>query len=199
MIGIIFSILVLAATSSARSLEIQNQVDKLVTKISDDLKRTYVGKIRSVGTSSVIIGTDEGDRTVSTNEVTSVYRVRSGNRAEVTFNSLKSGDELTAFGTIDPGNMEMTAKQIIAKIHRYAIAGAVTAAQDNVLTIKEFTGAETKVDISSAVALKKNLGTVFSTAKLADFKVGATVFITAYTDPADPTTLQGLKALIISL
>ncbi|MCL4397444.1 hypothetical protein M1403_00190 [Patescibacteria group bacterium] len=186
-----------SATSSARSQEIQDQVNKLVNKLSGDLKRTYTGKIKSVGAASIVISTTEGDRTITTNEVTSLYRITAGKRAEITFSNLKDGDDLAAFGTIDPGNMEMTARQIIVKIHRYNLVGTIKTNEKNVLTVKEFGGPETKVDLTGAI-LKKNLGTIFSAAKLADFKPGSTVMVLAYTDPSSPV-LSTLKADILSL
>ncbi len=187
-----------AAPVNSRAQEILNRVTNKVTQLSEQLKKTYVGKIKSVGTSSVVITTGDGDRTVSTNEVTSLYRVRSGSRSEINFAALKSGDDLAAFGTIDPGNLEMTAKQIIAKVRRYNLAGVITANEKNVVTIKEFSGPETKVDLEGAVSLKKNLGTVFSPAKLADFKAGSTVFVIGYSDGIS-SSLFALKAAILNL
>ncbi len=185
------------ATPSAAQ-DILNRVTDKVTEIADSLKKVYVGQIKSVGTTSVIITSSDGDQTISTNEATAFYRVRSGSQTEINFSGLKKGDDLSATGTIDPSNLEMTARQIIVKVHRYNIVGVIQTNVNNVISVKEFSGPTSQIDISDTPILKKNLGTIFSTAKLSDFKVGATVFIIAYTDPTS-ISLPALKAVILNL
>lgn len=185
------------ATPSAAQ-DILNRVTDKVTEIADSLKKVYVGQIKSVGTTSVIITSSDGDQTISTNEATAFYRVRSGSQTEINFSGLKKGDDLSATGTIDPSNLEMTARQIIVKVHRYNIVGVIQTNVNNVISVKEFSGPTSQIDISDTPILKKNLGTIFSTAKLSDFKVSATVFIIAYTDPTS-TSLPALKAVILNL
>ncbi len=185
------------ATPSAAQ-DILNRVTDKVTEIADSLKKVYVGQIKSVGTTSVIITSSDGDQTISTNEATAFYRVRSGSQTEINFSGLKKGDDLSATGTIDPSNLEMTARQIIVKVHRYNIVGVIQTNVNNVISVKEFSGPTSQIDISDTPILKKNLGTIFSTAKLSDFKVGSTVLIICYTDPTS-TSLPALKAVILNL
>ncbi len=186
------------ATPSAAQ-DILNRVTDKVTEIADSLKKVYVGQIKSVGTTSVIITSSDGDQTISTNEATAFYRVRSGSQTEINFSGLKKGDDLSATGTIDPSNLEMTARQIIVKVHRYNIVGVIQTNVNNVISVKEFSGPTSQIDISDTPILKKNLGTIFSTAKLSDFKVGSTVLIICYTDPTSTSSLPALKAVILNL
>ncbi|MBI3887529.1 hypothetical protein HY310_00485 [Candidatus Microgenomates bacterium] len=94
--------------------------------------------------------------------------------------------------------MEMTVRQIIIKTHRYNIVGVITKSENGVITIKEFSGPESKVDITTSPTLKKNVGTIFSTAKLSEFKEGSIVSVIAYTDPQS-SNLSALKAVILNL
>jgi len=185
------------ATSTPAAQEILNRVTDKVTQIASQLKKVYVGKIKTLGTSSIIITSGDGDHSISTNEATVFYKIRSGNRTEIAFSNLKVGDEIATVGTINSANLEMTAKQIIVKVHRFNMIGTVTENKNNVITLKEYNGVESLVDLTDAPVLKKNLGTIFQNAKLADFKVGTIAAVIAYIDPAT-SSLAALKAVIIS-
>lgn len=169
------------AVDSTRSAEIYNKV----LKIAEDtaVKRTYSGTIKSQGTTSLVITTAEGDKTVTTNDVTTFFRIRAGNRAEINFKALKVGDDLVALGNIDPGSAgEMTARQIIAKVKRQNLVGTLNSLG--------------KVDLTDAV-LKRFQNGKIALAKSADFKPESLVFIMAYQpDPTSPS-LSALKALVI--
>jgi hypothetical protein len=184
------------ASPSARAQEILLQVTDKVTQITNTLRRTYGGKIKSVGTASVVITTNEGDKTVVTNDATSFYKIRAGNRGEIGFNNLKAADDLVAIGTIDPANFEMTAKQIIVKVRRYNLVGTITAVSKNIATVKEFAGPESQVDLADAVALKKISGGKIVPAKVADFVANSTIFAIAYLPDPTSGTLSALKALL---
>lgn len=204
MIALLFSLIVMASTSASpsaanpRAQEILDRVINTVSTQADQLRRTYVGKIKTLGTSSIVLSTSEGDRTVVTNDVTTYFRYRSGTRSEISFSKLTPGAELVAMGTIDPSNLEMNARQIIAKVHRYNLVGTIQHSRDNIFSIKEFNGPTTDVDFSGALSLKKNLGTLFIPAKISDFKVNSMVFVIGYSDQVS-ATLSALKADIVSL
>ncbi len=198
LINLLATAAIITATPSAAQ-DILNRVTDKVTEIADQLKKVYVGKITSIGTTSIIITGNDGAKTISTNEATSFYRIRSGSQSEINFSALKKGDELAAMGAVDTGNLEMTARQIIVKVHRYNIVGVIQTNVNNVISVKEFSGPTSQIDISDTPILKKNLGTIFSTAKLSDFKVGSTVLIICYTDPTSTSSLPALKAVILNL
>lgn len=160
------------AADSTRSAEIYNKV----LKIAEDtaVKRTYSGTIKSQGTTSLVVTTAEGDKTVTTNAVTTFFRIRAGNRTEINFKALKPGDDLVALGNIDPQTGEMTARQIIAKVKRQNLVGTLSSLG--------------KIDLADAV-LKRYQNGKIALAKSADFKPESWVFIMAY------QTDQGLAAL----
>lgn len=177
------------ATSTPAAQEILNRVTDKVTQIANQLKKVYVGKIKTLGTTSITITSGDGDHSISTNEATVFYKIRSGNRTEIAFPNLKVGDEIAAVGTINSTNLEMTAKQIIVKVHRFNMIGTITARKNDVITLKEFNGVESLIDLSDTPVIKK--------AKLADFKVGTIAAVIAYIDPTT-SSLAALKAVIIS-
>lgn len=167
------------AVDSTRSAEIYNKV----LKIAEDtaVKRTYSGTVKSQGTTSLVITTAEGDKTVTTNDVTSFFRIRAGNRTEINFKALKPGDDLVALGNIDPQTGEMIARQIIAKVKRQNLVGTLNSLG--------------KIDLTDAV-LKRFQNGKIALAKSADFKPESFVFIMAYQpDPTSPS-LSALKALV---
>lgn len=169
------------AVDSTRSAEIYNKVLKIAENTA--IKRTYSGTVKSQGTTSLVITTAEGDKTVTTNDVTSFFRIRAGNRTEINFKALKVGDDLVALGNIDPAAAgEMTGRQIIAKVKRQNLVGALNSLG--------------KIDLTDAVLKKVQSGKI-SPAKLPDFKPESWVFILAYQpDPTSPA-LSALKALTI--
>jgi hypothetical protein len=186
-----------AATPSAKTQEILDRVTSQVARMSDQLRRTYTGTVKTMGSSSIVLNTPEGDRTVSTNDVTTFFRYRSGTRSETSFSSLKTGDDLAAVGTVDPVNGQMLAFQVIAKVHRFNVVGKIEAVEGKIVTVKEFTGASTKVNLTDSLSLKKNVGTIFSAAQMSDFKVGATVATICYLDSSSKS-LSALKAVLVN-
>jgi hypothetical protein len=186
------------AAISPRAQEILEKVTDKISQMADQLKKVYVGKIKTVGTTSLVITTSQKDRTISTNEATSFYRIRAGNRTEINFKNLKVGDDISAVGTIEATSFEMTARQIIVKVHRQNVVGTIETNEANVITVRELGGSTIKANLSDAPILKKNLGTVWQNAKLSDFKTGSIVCLIAYSDNVSPNLLV-LKAVILNL
>lgn len=183
-----------ATKSAAQDLQ-----DQMATKVADlarKLRRVYTGKIKSTGTTSYVVTTSDGDRTVVTNDVTSFYRIRAGNKTEVSFGSLKIGDDVAVIGTIDPNTFEMTAKQIIAKVRRYNVVGTISEITKTAYSIQEIGGPKTPVDFEDAVSLK-SLGSPgqITAAKINAFQPGDLIFAIAYFSDPKSDTLFVLKAL----
>lgn len=176
-------------TSTPAAQEIRQAVDKKIIEIANQLKKVYVGKIKTLGATAITITSGDGDHSISTNEATVFYKIRSGNRTEIAFSNLKVGDEIATVGTINSTNLEMTAKQIIVKIHRLNMVGTIIARKNDIITLREFNSVESLVDLSDTPVIKN--------AKLADFKVGTIAAVIAYIDPIT-SSLAALKAVIIS-
>lgn len=192
---------VLAATStgSATNLKAQDLLDRVATKVAtltSKLRRVYIGKIKSTGTASYTVTTPDGDRTITTNDVTNFFRIRGGSRSEINFSALKVGDDIAAIGTVDPKTFEMTAKQIIAKIKRYNVVGKISAIDKTIYSVTEISGKATKVDLSDAIALKMiNSKGQIVTAKMENFKEGDYIFAITYVSDPSSETLSALKAV----
>lgn len=184
--------------TNTKAKEILNKVSDQVAAMSAKQRQVYEGKIKSLGASSLMVTTvDAGDKSVATNEVTTYFRIRAGNRSSINFSGLKVGDDIAAVGPIDPATGEMAAKQIIAKIQRQNLVGGVESLDKGVAVITDSAGTKTKVDLGSANTLEKvDLRGKIVDSKLADFQTGNTVFVMAYT--ADSSgTLSVLKALAL--
>lgn len=186
-----------SATTSAKTQDLLDRVTTKVAELTNQLRRTYSGKIKSTGSSSISVSTAEGDRTISTNDVTTYYRIRSGNRSEINFSALKAGDDIVGAGTVDPQNSEMTARQIIAKIQRYNIVGTINEVNKQIIIVRETNGKTSTVDLSDAIALKKvDSSRKISTAKATEFQKGSMVFVIGYLANATATEYSVLKALV---
>ena len=183
------------ATKSAT----QDLLDRVATKVAglaSKLRRVYTGKIKSAGTNSYVVTTIDGDKTISTNDVTSFYRIRSGNRTEVNFKSLKPGDDIAAIGTVDPNTTEMSAKQITAKIKRFNIVGTIKSIDKTIYIIQGVNGPLTKIDLSDAVSLKMiNIKNQIVPASLENFKQGDLIFAIGYMSDPSSEILSVLKAI----
>ena len=196
----VFSSSIFAVETSTPSAKQQDLMDRLTTKVaelSNQLRRTYWGKVKSTGTSSISLSTPEGDRTITTNDVTTYFRIRSGNRTEINFSGLKTGDDIVGTGTVDPQNNEMTARQIIAKIQRYNLAGTITEINKSIIAVQDFSGKIFQIDFSDAIALKKtDVAGKISVAKFSDFQKGSLVFVMGYFIDATTQEYSVLKALV---
>ena len=193
-----------AASASAiddSSLKAQELLDRIATKVAQltsKLRRTYSGTVTSIGTTSYIVTTTGGDKTVTTNDVTSFYRLRSGNRSDTGFTGIKSGDYITALGNVDPQTGEMTARQIIAKIARRNIVGKIASASGSIITLSPSDESPIDIDLSDGIEfIKVAADGTFAKAKIADFRPGSVAFVIAYR-VGQATVLSTLKAMIVS-
>lgn len=187
------------STSSAIDRKAQDLLDRVATKVAtltSKLRRVYTGKVKSAGTTSYVVTTSDGDRTVTTNDVTNFFRIRAGNRSEINFSAIKVGDDVAAMGTVDPQTGEMTAKQIIAKIKRFNIVGKITVIDKLTYTITELSNKTTKVDLSDAITLKMiTTKNQIVPATVENFKEGDQAFVIAYSSDSTSDILSALKAI----
>lgn len=184
------------SAADRKTKDLLDNANRIVT-LAAKLRRAYTGQVKSVGKTSYVITGAENDRTITTNDVTSFFRLRAGTKSEINFGSIKVGDDLAAIGTIDPSTSEMTAKQIIAKVRRYNIVGKITAVDKTVISVQELAGPLTKADLADAVSLKSISLTSgqISTEKISSFKTGDTVFVMAYISDPKSDTFSTLKAV----
>ncbi len=183
------------ATPSATPIEkkAQDLLDRVATKVAQLAtvsKRTYHGKIKTIGSNSYVITTSEGDRTIDTNDATEFYRIKANKTSETNFAGIKKDEDIVAVGAIDAGNKTMTATQVITKIKRLAVVGPIEAITDEIITVKG-----TKVDLADASYQKINSEGKVETATIDDFTKGAIVFLLAHS-PEDGV-YSSLKALVI--
>lgn len=191
------------STTSGTTEKAKDLLDRVATKVAELVKkerRTYTGSIKSkAAKTSFVITTSDGDVTVTTNEATDFYRVRSGSQSDASFATLKVADDIAAIGTIDSQTKEITARQVIAKIKRTNITGRIEVVDKNILTIKGQVGASVRVDLTDAVTLEKAGpdGKIIK-AKIADFVEKQSVFVIGYSPDPKTGTYSVLKALTIT-
>ena len=175
-------------------------IDRVTTKAAEyynELRRTYSGKIKAVGTTTITVTTADGDRSITTNDVTNFYRIRAGHTSLIDFSGLKVGDDVVGIGTVDPQNYEMTARQIIAKIQRYNLVGVITDVSKNTLTIQKPDNQTAVIDLADAISLEKtDIRGKIQNAKEEDFQKGNQVFVIGYLANLNTTTFSTLKALV---
>lgn len=188
-------VLAVPATPSAdqKTQELLDRVATKVAELADQTRRTYHGTIKSLGTSSLIVSTDDGDKTVAVNSATSFFRIRAGSRSETDLKGLKVGDYITAVGTIDPSSGDMTTKQIIAKIHRTNLTGTIQSITKGVATINS-----TDIDLTDASLKTLTRDNKIVAAKLSDFTSGNQIFAIAFSSDPKSATLSALKSLTLT-
>lgn len=184
------------STPSAKAQDLLDRVATKVAQLSQKLQKAYIGKIKSLGTTTFVITSPDGDHAITTNDATSFFRIRAGNKTEVNFSALKIGDEVSSIGTIDPATSDLTARQIIAKIERKVVAGTITDIAKDLFTVKQFGGSTVQLDFTDVVTLKKIINGKIATAKQDELTVGSTIFAIAYR-PDDSPTLSVLKAIVV--
>lgn len=179
----------------------QDLLDRVATKVAaivDGNKRTYHGKIKSVGDDTLTLTTPDGDKKITTNDATEFYRIRASKTSDTDFKGLKVGDDLVAIGTIDPNSSTMTASQIIAKIKRHVFIGSIQdITTENVAKLKTLTNDTVDVDLSDASYSTFGTDGKVVTAKLADFTKGKTIFVIAHSPDEKTGVYSSLKALIL--
>lgn len=184
------------STPSAKAQDLLDRVATKVAQLSQKLQKAYIGKIKSLGTTTFVITSPDGDHAITTNDATSFFRIRAGNKTEVNFSALKIGDEVSAIGTIDPATSDLTARQIIAKIERRVVAGTIQEINGQIYTVLLFDGSTAQLDFTDTGTFKKIVSGKILAAKQADFTVGFQIFTIAYR-PDDAQTLSVLKALTV--
>lgn len=188
------SVTALDATPSAKVQDLLDRVATKVAELSEKLQKSYHGKIKSLGTTSVIITVGGTERKISTNDATSFFRIRAGSKTEINFSALKIGDDIAAIGTIDPATSDLTARQIIAKIKRVNLVGKITAVDKNILTIDS-----AKIDLSDAVSFKIiDADGKIVTARQSDFKLGSDIFAIIHSPDEKTGIFSVLKAMTLS-
>lgn len=189
-------VIAVESTPSATPIEkkAQDLLDRVATKVAQlatTTKRTYHGKIKSVGKSSYVITTSEGDKTIETNDATEFYRIRASKRSTTDFAGIKKDEDIVAVGALDPTSKAITANQVITKIKRTVFAGPIESLDKNIATVKG-----TKIDLSDASYQKVDTEGKITTAALGDFKSGSIVFLLAHSP--ENGVYSSLKALVIS-
>ncbi|MBI4099964.1 hypothetical protein HY440_03055 [Candidatus Microgenomates bacterium] len=182
------------STPSAKAQDLLDRVATKVAQLSAQLQKAYAGQIKSLGDTTIVITTESAERAIHTSDATSFFRVRANNRSEVNFAALKIGDDIAAIGTIDPATSDLTARQIIAKIARTNLTGTIKAIDKTIVTLPD----DTKVDLDGASLKLLTANRKIITAKLADFKVGATIFVIAHSPDQNSGIYASLKALTIA-
>lgn len=185
-----------ASSSASKVQDLLNRVADKVTAITEKMQRTYHGTVKSNSRSTLVVTTPDGDKNIVTNDATDFFRIRAGSQTSIDLKGIKVGDDIAAIGTIDPQTTDMTAKQVIAKIHRYNYSGTITSVDKGIATITLPDNSAVKVDLTSALALKKIVAGKIVTAKLADFTVNSTIFIIAYSPDPKTGIYSSLKALV---
>lgn len=186
-----------ATTSGDKVQDLLNRVSDKVTQITEKMRRTYHGSVKTVSTSTITIETSGGNRNIVTNDATDFFRFRAGNKTTIDLKGIKADDDIVAIGTIDPQTTDMTAKQIIAKIHRANFAGTITSMDKSVATITLTDNTQVKVGLDSALTYKKVLDGKIVPAKLADFTINNTIFVIAHSPDLKTEVYSSLKALYI--
>lgn len=184
------------ATSSTPSAKAKDLMDRVATKVAElslKFQKSYRGTIKSLGTTSILITTDDGSRSINTSDATSFYRIRANKTTEINFTSLKKDDNIAALGTIDPATSDLTARQIIAKIRRTNLVGIITGIDKNFLTV-----GQTKIDLADATLKKvaSESGKIVA-AKESDFKTGSKIFAITHSPDEKTGVFSVLKALLL--
>ena len=187
-----------ASTSGSKVQDLLNRVSDKVTKLTDKMRRTYHGPVKSSSDETYVVTTSEGEKKITTNNATDFFRIKAGKRSTIDFDGIKAGDDIVSIGTIDSQTTDMTAKQVIAKIHRSNFVGTISAVDKSIVTITLPDKTTVKVDLSNALTYEKIVNGKIHTAKLSDFVTESTIFVIAYSPDAKTGIYSSLKALTFS-
>lgn len=181
------------ATPSAKAQDLLNRVATKVAQLAQQLQKAYVGEIKTLGDTSIVLTTDLGEKAIHTSDATSFFRIRGGSRTEINFAALKIGDDIAAMGNIDPATSDLTARQIIAKTARQNIVSTIKSVDKTILTLDN----NTQVDLDGATSLKMITNDKITSAKQADFKIGNAIFVIGYSPDEKTGVYSILKAFTV--
>lgn len=179
------------ASVSAKAQDLLDRVATKVAQLSEKLQKSYWGKIKTLGATSIVITTESGEKAIATSDATSFFRIRAGARTEINFAALKIGDDIAAIGQIDPATTDLTARQIITKIKRQNVVGKITAVDKQVITIDSV-----KIDLSDATLKMASSSGKIIPGKISDFKEDAAIFAIAVSPDEKTGIFSVLKALV---
>ncbi len=201
--NLLFSNAVRAETGTVSAA--QNLLDRVATKVAtlaEKLKKGVAGEITVIGTKTISLGNQK----VLVSEATTYYRIRSGNRTTIEFKNLVKGDDVAVVGTLDSATDDITARQIVAKVQRLAIAGKVTNIdkKKNLYTLS-LNNESKDVEIDLATVVKKlDAKGLLIKGKYTDIVVGDNLVVYGYyTLPAgrqasQTEPLTTLKAVVLT-
>lgn len=193
-----------SAKTATKSAENPDKAKDLVNKINDkvaqmglNLKKSYSGKIRSLGNNTITLTYDSGEIVAEANDATNFYRLRAGKRSTIDFKSLKVGSDLTIIGILDEGSHTLISRTVIDKVARIAIFGKVTQVSKGTLTISLPDGKKQDVDTSGATIKKLSAKKEITTGRASDISADDYVSVIGYLDDDTSTTLTALKIFIL--
>ena len=184
-----------ATPSSQVEKKAQDLLDRVATKvaqIANDNKKTFHGKVKSIGTESFTVSSGSTDKIINVNDATDFYRIKAGKRSDSDFKSLADSDDVVAVGTIDPSSGSMTAKQVIDKINRENVFGEITDVNKKIVTIDG-----KKIDLVGADIYKTSPDGKIIDAKYADFDKGTYAIFVAVSPDPKTGVFSSLRALAI--
>lgn len=186
-----------SAKPESKVQDLLDRVSDKVTKLTEKMQRTYHGPIKSISTTTITLTTSEGSKNVITNDATDFFRIKAGKQSTTDLKGLKSGDDISVIGTIDPQTTDMTAKQIVAKIHRSNFSGTIQNVEDTIATITLPDNSTVKVDLDGTKLEKVSSGKIIP-AKLSDFVENSTIFAIAFSPDSKTGVYSSLKALALN-
>lgn len=151
-----------ATNSATVSQERQEQIKELrervasrVAELREKGRRAFYGQIKSISGGIIILTTKQGEKTVLTNEDTSFFRIGSGSRKTIALKDLSVGETITAFGQVEIGKEQLTAKVIIAKVLPININGQVVGVdvEEGTITVETPKNKSMTVDIETTTKI----------------------------------------------
>lgn len=185
------------ASISARAKDLYDRASSIAAQLSESSQKSYTGQIKSLGSSTIIITTKDKQRAIQTNDATSFYRIRAGNRSEISFTALKIGDAVASVGIIDPVSFDLTARQVIAKISRQNISGVIKSIDNQIYSIENSDNTITRVDLADVPLKKLDQNGKIISGKIDEIKQGSYIFVIAVTPDETTGIFSALKALVI--
>lgn len=168
--------------------ELRERVATRVAELREKMRRAWLGDIKSITGTTIVLTTKQGDKTVLTNEDTIFLRIRAAGRRKITLADLSVGEEIVAFGQVAGETGEMTAKVIIARVFPVKINGKVTAidVEGGTITVQALRRGSFIVDVETTTKiLVWEKGKELTKSGLSKIKVGDRVHVHG-TTPTKP-------------
>lgn len=186
-----------SSSQAEKAKELKDKVASKIAELKVLSKRGFIGIIKSIKGSSLIVTSNSKDITVDTDDTTKITLLQKGKRTTLKLTDLKSNQQILVWGQYNKDEESLKAKAILSRIFSLNLSGVLKSIDKNTVVITDKSeNKDYEIDITGAsIKILKSDKTI-GKAESKDLTEGDYIHI--YATPkttGDKTTIAALRVL----